>query len=78
MEQPTSQCSLAKPLNETTTTVNNLQLHEKFTTISCWETPPEPNCHTPDPMPEKTQGGGPSPWDAQDHNYRSLRQDIQN
>lgn len=78
MEQPTSQCSLAKPLNETTTTVNHLQLHEKFTTISCWETPPVPNCHTPDTMPEKTQGGGPSPWDAQDHNYMSLRQDTQN
>lgn len=30
MEQPTSQCSLAKPLNETTTMVNNLQLQKKF------------------------------------------------
>lgn len=78
MEQPTSQWSLAKPLNETTTMVNNLQLHEKFTTLSCWETLPEPNCHILDPMSEKTQRGGPSPWDAQDHDYRSLRQDIQN
>lgn len=61
MEQPTSQHSLAKPLNETTTMVNNLQLHEKFTAISCWETPPEPNHHIPDPMPEKPKGEAPPP-----------------
>lgn len=61
MEQPTSQRSLAKPLNETTTMINNLQLHEKFTTISCWETPPEPNRHIPDPIPEKPKGEATPP-----------------